>query len=267
MEQQLDGSRAFAATGGGEFAPGRPTVVFVHGAGLDHTVWALQTRYFANRGYNALAVDLPGHGRSEGPVLGSIGAMADWLNGFLDPLKRGPTALIGHSMGALVALDCAARYADAVQSLALLGVCVPMQVGKPLLEAARDDVPAAIAMMIAWSHSKGAQLGGNPTPGLWMTGAATRLLADAGDGVLFAGLSACHAYGDGISRATQIAGPALVVSGGLDRMTPPRQAEALIEALPDRQNVVIGECGHMMMAEQPDKVLDYLAEFVAASLK
>jgi len=267
MEQQQDGSRGFAATGGGDFAAGRPTIVFVHGAGLDHTVWALQTRYFANRGYNVLAVDLPGHGRSEGPTLGTIGEMADWLNAFLKPLQCGSTALIGHSMGALVALDMCARNRDAVQALALLGVCAPMRVGKPLLDAARDDVPAAIAMMTVWSHSKGAQIGGNPTPGLWMTGAATRLLAGAGAGILFADLSACHAYGDGLDRAAQLACPALVLSGARDRMTPPRQAEALINALPDVKAKVIGDCGHMMMAEQPDQVLDHLADFVAARIK
>ena len=43
--------------------------MFVHGAGMDHSVWPLQARHFAYRGWNALAVDLPGHGRSGGELL------------------------------------------------------------------------------------------------------------------------------------------------------------------------------------------------------
>jgi len=79
MEITVDAKRVFAATGGKPFDAGLPCVVFLHGAGMDHTVWALQTRYFAWHGYGVLAVDLPGHGKSEGPALKTIGEMADWV--------------------------------------------------------------------------------------------------------------------------------------------------------------------------------------------
>ena len=63
MEISVDNKAVFAATGGQPFDPAQPAIVFIHGAGMDHTVWALQTRYFAYRGRGVLAVDLPGHGR------------------------------------------------------------------------------------------------------------------------------------------------------------------------------------------------------------
>ena len=72
MELQLDGAQVFLADYGKGFDPARPTILFVHGAGMDHSVWPLQARHFAYRGWNALAVDLPGHGRSGGELLGSI---------------------------------------------------------------------------------------------------------------------------------------------------------------------------------------------------
>ncbi|MHA1523489.1 MAG: alpha/beta fold hydrolase, partial [Alphaproteobacteria bacterium] len=266
MEREVAGKTAFAATGGRDFVASRPTMVFVHGAGMDHTVWALQTRYFANRGTNVLAVDLPGHGASAGPTLGSIGQMADWLDRFLNGLECGPSVLVGHSMGALVALDYSARTPNAARGLALLGACAPMAVGDALLGAARDDVPTAIAMMTAWSHSKSAKMGGNPTPGMWMAGATTRLLARAGEGVLFADLCACHGFAEGLDRAAQIVCPALVVTAANDLMTPQRQADALISALPDARHRTIDASGHMMMAEQPGEVLDFLADFVGARL-
>ena len=79
MEFVVDGKSVFAATGGQPFERARRSIVFVHGAGMDHTVWALQTRYFAHRGRNVLAIDLPGHGRSAGKALPAIDEMADWL--------------------------------------------------------------------------------------------------------------------------------------------------------------------------------------------
>src|SRR6185437_11043963 len=104
----------YASTGGKPFDPAQPSVVFLHGAGMDHTVWALQTRWFAHHGRNVLALDLPGHGRSAGPPLASIEAMAELVAETLAAARLGPAALIGHSMGALVAVEAAARLGDAV---------------------------------------------------------------------------------------------------------------------------------------------------------
>ena len=135
MQIELDGQAVYAATGGRPFEPGRPTIVFIHGGGADHTVWALQTRYFAHRGQNVLAVDLPGHGRTAGPALTTVAAMADWVIAFLDALDVDDAALVGHSMGSLVALDAAMRHGGRVRAMALLGTALPMAVADPLLDA------------------------------------------------------------------------------------------------------------------------------------
>ena len=116
MDIEVDGARAFAATGGKTFDPGLPVTVFVHGAAFDHTVWKLQARYFAWHGGSVLAVDLPGHGRSEGAPRRSIPEMADWLVALLDAAGVGAANLVGHSMGALVALEAAARHGARVRS-------------------------------------------------------------------------------------------------------------------------------------------------------
>ena len=75
------------------------TIVFVHGAGLDHSWWGLQSRYFGYHGYNVLALDLPAHGRSGGAPLATIGEMADWVKKVLDAKQIRSAALVGHSMG------------------------------------------------------------------------------------------------------------------------------------------------------------------------
>ena len=80
MELTVDGNAVFAATGGKDFDPHLPVLLFIHGAGNDRTAWRLQTRYFAYHGRAVLAIDLPGHGRSGGAPLTSIQALADFVN-------------------------------------------------------------------------------------------------------------------------------------------------------------------------------------------
>ena len=109
MRVAVDGTQVYAYTGGRALDVARPTIVFVHGAAHDHSVFALQSRYFAHHGYAALAVDLPAHGRSDGAPLASVEAIADWIGALLDALDVSEASLVGHSMGALAALEAAAR--------------------------------------------------------------------------------------------------------------------------------------------------------------
>ena len=136
MQLDIDGHSIFAATGGKPFDPAKPAIIFIHGACLDHTVWKLQTRYFAWRDNSVLAIDLPAHGRSEGPLLETVADNADWIVRLMDAAGLAQAALVGHSMGALIALDTAGRHADRVRALALLGPGYPMRVNDVLLDAA-----------------------------------------------------------------------------------------------------------------------------------
>jgi pimeloyl-ACP methyl ester carboxylesterase len=258
MELSVLGRRVFAATGGTVFSPNQPLVVFLHGAGMDHSVWSLHTRWFAHHGRQVLAVDLPGHGRSEGPPLTSVAGLADWTAALVDAAGAGPAALAGHSLGALVALETAARSPGRVRALALLGAATAMPVHQDLLAAAKANDDAAIAMVTAWGHSFRAGLGGSPTPGLWLTGQARRLLDRAAPGVLHAGLYACHAYAGGTEAAARVVSPTTVVIGGRDRMTPAKAGRALAALIPGAAAIVLPEAGHMLMAEAPDPVLDAL---------
>ncbi len=192
MKLSVTGREVFAATGGRPFDPAQPTVIFIHGAGADHTVWALQTRYFAHHGRSVLALDLPGHGRSAGPSLDSIGALAEWLGRVLEAAGLGAAALVGHSMGALVALEAAARPDARIKALAVLGAARHMPVHPDLLAAAAANDHLAFDLVTSWSHGPCGRLGGNRAPGLWLMGGADRLLERAAPGVLHGDLAACH---------------------------------------------------------------------------
>ncbi|MGA8258861.1 MAG: alpha/beta hydrolase [Arenicellales bacterium] len=253
--------QAYAYTGSRDLDPGRETILFVHGAALDHTVWLLQSRYFAHHRRNVLAVDLPGHGRSEGPLLPSIEAMADWLFAVLDALAVREAILVGHSMGSLVTLEAAARYPDRTRRLALLGSAVPMAVADPLLNAARENRHAGFDMINLWGHSPAAQIGGSETPGMWMTGTSIRLLERAGRDVLFNDLNACREYGHGLQSAAKVSCPTLLLTGRSDVMTPMPVAGELAATIPDCGLRVL-DCGHLMMSEKPNEVLDELIAFI-----
>src|SRR5207247_10434408 len=120
MHLAVNGAKVYAATGGRTFDRASPLVVVLHGAGLDHTVWALLARWFAHRGFGVLAPDLPGHGRSEGEPLQSIAAMADFTAALIAAAGARNAMIVGHSMGSLVALETAARHPHKVAALGLI---------------------------------------------------------------------------------------------------------------------------------------------------
>ncbi|WP_295991158.1 alpha/beta hydrolase [Rugamonas sp.] len=261
MLLNVEGQTAYCYTGGKAFDAALPTVVFIHGAQNDHSVWALQSRYFAHHGRGVLAVDLPGHGRSGGAAKESVEALADWLLAVLDAAGVRQAALIGHSMGSLIALEASHRAPARVTHLVLLGATYPMKVADALLDMARHDEPAAIDMVNLWSHSSIAQKPSFPGPGFYAMGGARRLkqrISAINPGqVFYTDFYACNAYANGAAAALAVRCPTLFVFGLRDMMTPMRSTKLLTESIAHGK-VVRVDSGHELMAEQPDAVLDAL---------
>jgi pimeloyl-ACP methyl ester carboxylesterase len=263
MRLGVNGASIFAGTGGRDFDPALPVIVFVHGGGCDHTVWALLARWFAHRGYAVLAPDLPGHGRSDGDVLDSIGAMADWIAALIAASGAAKAGIVGHSMGSLIALEAAARHPDKVTALALIGTAAAMPVSRDLLGAAQANDHAAVDMVSIWGNGFRAGIGGALVPGVWMVGGTTRLLERARPGVLFKDLAACNVYGDGPAAAARVTAPTTLVLGERDLMTPTAGGMKLAAALPRSRVVTLKGAGHMLMSERPDEVLAAIRDFAA----
>jgi pimeloyl-ACP methyl ester carboxylesterase len=261
MKLQIDGHEVFCATGGKEFDPALPTTVFIHGASFDRTVWKLQARYFAWHGSNVLAVDLPGHGNSAGAPLETIEAMADWLIRVLDAAGVAKAAMVGHSMGGQVALDCAGRHGDRVRALALLGGALAIPVNGMLLDPAAANDHLAYDLLNVWGYGRRAQLGVHRMPGLWMMKGGLRIMERAAKGLLSTDLLATNAY-DGAGAAAAVSCPTLVVIGEKDMMTPAKAGRALVEAIPGAASVMFPGLGHIMLEEDPDATLDALRDFL-----
>ncbi|MGQ0677896.1 MAG: alpha/beta fold hydrolase [Rhodospirillales bacterium] len=265
MQLTVNGAGVYLHTGGRPFDPKPPAALFVHGAGLDHTVWALQARYVAHHGFSVLAPDLPGHGRSEGKPLASIEAVADWLAALMDAAGLKTAALIGHSMGAAASLELAARHPERVARLILLGVAPRLAVHPDLLAAAENDPALARELIVDWAHGGRGRVGGNPAPGLWIANAARRLIDRAGaSGALARDLKACEAWTGGQAAAARLACPALLILGAEDRMTPAKSGRQLGASIKGAEVAVLPDCGHMLMVEQPDMTLDRMRRFLGA---
>jgi pimeloyl-ACP methyl ester carboxylesterase len=262
MRFTIEGQAVYGATGGRSHEAGRPLVILIHGAGFDHTAWAFQSRWLAFHGWNVLALDLPGHGRSEGPPLPSIDALARWLVAVVASAQADRAALIGHSMGSLIALQTAATHPDRVQRLVLIGTAAAMPVHPDLLAAAAANDHAAIDMVNRWGHGQ-AGLGGSEAPGVWMVGAGERVLESARPGVLYADLNACASYREGLTAAARVAAPTLLICGEKDQMTPLKSARALAAVLPVATTVTLPAAGHMLMAERPYAVQRAIAGHLA----
>jgi pimeloyl-ACP methyl ester carboxylesterase len=258
----VDRWRAYAYTANHRVEPAKPAVLFLHGAANDHSVWALQSRYFAYHGWNSLALDLPGHGRSEREPLSRIEDLADWAIGVLDSAGLRQAVLVGHSMGSLIALEAAARHPSRVARIVLIGIAVPMAVSEPLLAASKANDHAAYEMINVFAHSGGAQIGGNRVPGLWMLGNNLRLMERSAPGVLHADFVACNNYTAGLDAAGKVKCPALLVLGRRDQMTPMKAAKEIAAKLGTVTTVALDGTGHALMAEKPDEVLDALIGFL-----
>lgn len=266
MKLLVDGREAYAYTGGKPFDPQLPCVVFIHGALHDHSVWTLLARWCAHHGFGVLAVDLPGHMKSAGPALASVEALADWVLQLLDVAGVKQAALVGHSMGSLVALEAASRAPERVNRLVMVGTAYPMAVSPALLELSKDDPLAAIDLVTTLSYSTLAPKPGYPGPGVWVRGGGAALcrlvLGKQGNPLLYhQDFAACNEYRKGLEAAVKVRAPATLILGRRDQMTPPKSAAEIGTALKARVETV--DAGHVLMAEAPDAVLNALRKALA----
>jgi pimeloyl-ACP methyl ester carboxylesterase len=266
MQLSVAGHDCHVATGGQPFDPARsvwPPLLLIHGAANDCDAWHKVAGGLAAAGCALLVPDLPGHGLSGGEPLSSIEALADWLPALLDSAGVAAAILVGHSMGSLVALECAARYPQRVGGLALLGASAPMPVAEALLSGAATHPDRALRMMNDYSLTAPFQLRGGGGHGVWGPGVTLAIMRRSPPGVLAIDLANCNNYLHGLDAAAQVTCPTLLLVARRDRMTPRRNLPPLQSALRQVQRAEIPDCGHAMMNERPEAVVEQLLKFLA----
>ena len=267
MYIDVNGHKTYAYTGGKDFNPTQRTVVLIHGVLCDHSVWALQSRYLANHGWNVLAVDLPGHCRSAGTPPASVQEAAQFIQALLDAQGVQQAALVGHSFGSLIALQTAANMGERISHLAMVGTAYPMKVSQPLLDASLNEPEKALHMTNVFSRATLAPPSG---AGSWVFGASLalgrRVLASNKTvNVFHTGFNACNNYDQGLQAMAAVTCPVLMVLGESDQMTTPKNAQPLIAQAKEsgkQLQVVSIPNGHHQMSESPDETLDALKRFL-----
>lgn len=232
------------------------TVVLIHGAAMDASVWHYQAKALAAAGFDPIAVDLPGHGESEGDASSTVKGYAAWLLAYLSTLDE-PVHVAGHSMGALVALEVAASDPCRVRSVTLLGVADPMVVNPALLSGAQANDLSLFSSMAQWMHASD-PIGASE----WTVQDTLDVILESKPGVAHADLTACNDYGSVADTAARVDAPMLLLLGEQDLMTKPANAESIADAAENASMVIIEGAGHMLQTERPDAVNEALIGFL-----
>jgi len=260
---QVNNKEVFASTGGQSFDTNKPVIIFVHGSGLSHITWVLQTRYFAFHGYSVLAIDLPGHGYSEGPALKSMEEMGDWIADVIDTSNIQEASLVGHSQGCLVTMETASRYPEKVKSLSLMGGAGSIPMNPELLKLAENGDPKAVDLMMDWAHGPAGHFGGHTVPGLHHINIGrTIVLNSSVKDALGVDFRACDNYKAGFEAAAKIKCPTINILGEYDRMTPVKEGKKLANSILGSEVVIIPKCGHMILLEEAGQALAILKKFI-----
>jgi pimeloyl-ACP methyl ester carboxylesterase len=266
MYLTVNGHKTYCYTGGKPFDAARPTVVFIHGVLNDHSVWILQTRYFAHHGWNVLAPDLPGHCKSAGAPPKSVEEAARFIMALLDAAGVPKAALIGHSLGSLIALEVAGGAPERVSQLVMVGTAFPMKVSPALLDTSLNQPMKAIDMVNMFSHSMLAPPPSSLGPGTWLYGGSKALMrrvlsSNPAINLFHTGFKACDDYTAGESAMERTHCEVLFILGRNDQMAAPKAARGLIGKAA-KGKVVTLEAGHQLMTEAPDAVLFALRDFL-----
>ena len=253
---QVDNKNVFASNSGQDIDKKKATIVLLHGSGLSHIVWSLTEQYLSNQNYNVLAIDLPGHGNSEGDCLKSIEEISDWLEKVFIELNVSELTIIGHSQGCLEILEYSLRYSKRVKNLIFIGGSYRMPVNQDLIDLAESGDDKAVQLMMKWSYENSKKfIGGNPVEKIINSPRNIRE-------VLAIDLIACNNYKNGSEALKSINCPTLLIFGELDKMVNLEKGKKFAKLIPNSETYIIKNCGHMIMFEKAFEMREKISEFL-----
>ncbi|MDC3061619.1 alpha/beta hydrolase [Candidatus Pelagibacter sp.] len=252
----LQNKNIYVSDAGQGIDSSKDTIVFLHGSGLSHIIWSLTEQFFANKEFNVLSIDLPGHGNSDGPCLNSIEKIADWLEKVFNKLNLSSIILIGHSQGCLEILEYASKYKDRLNKLVFVGGSNKMSVHPDLLKLAQNGDSDAVKLMMKWGYEGSKKfIGGNPVEKIIQS---PRDISE----ILAVDLNACNNYSNGTDAAKSINFQSLLIFGELDKMVNLEKGKKFSDLIKNSTTHVIKGCGHMIMIEKAFEMREKILEFL-----
>jgi pimeloyl-ACP methyl ester carboxylesterase len=240
------------------------TVVLIHGVGMNRSVWLPQIDALVDR-FQVIAYDMLGHGDSALPTPApTLDEYASQLAGLLDAVGVERAHVVGHSMGALVALEFALMHPERTLSVAALNAVydrTPAQREAVMSRAATlGDAP-----LVAGVDATLTRWFGDPIPvHLTRAAQAVRSLLLSVDPVGYARTYQLFASSDDahVGRLAHLAVPALFLTGEFDPNSSPAMSQAMAAAAPDGRAEVIANERHMMNVTDPVRVNQRLLAFL-----
>ena len=253
---EVDNKKVFASDAGKSIDKNKTTIALLHGSGLSHIVWSLTEQYLSNQNYNILAIDLPGHGNSEGECLKSIEEISDWLEKVFNKLEILELTIVGHSQGCLEAIEYVSRHPNKIKNLILVGGSYKMPVNQDLIDLALAGDKDAIKLMMKWGYEGSKKfIGGNPVEKIINSPRDIRE-------ILAIDLIACNEYKNGSEALKAINCPTFLIFGELDKMVNLEKGKKFAELIPNSKTHVIKNCGHMIMFENAFEMREKISEFL-----
>ena len=256
MILEVENKKVFASNTGQSFDKKKETIVLLHGSGQSHVVWSLTDQYLADAGYNVFALDLPGHGNSEGSSLRSIEDMADWLNKVVKVIGIKDLTILGHSQGCVGALEYANKFSENIKKLIFVAGSYSIPVNKSLIDLANSGDLESLNLMMKWGYGYSKQfIGGNPLQKILNSSREVRE-------VLAVDLVACNNYKNGINCVKKIKCPTFFIFGELDKMIRLDKGKEFSGLINGSKTHIIKDCGHMIILENAFEMREQVAKFL-----
>ncbi len=241
---------------GYSFEKSKPTIILLHGSGQSHIVWSLTDQFLADQGFNVFALDLPGHGNSDGPSLQSIEEMSKWLNVFIDHMGIERPILTGHSQGCLIALEFAKCNPKRVEKIIFIAGSYSIPVNKSLIDLSLAGDMEALNLMMKWGYGSSKQfIGGNPLQKILNSSREVRE-------ILAVDLIACNNYKNGVDAVKSISCPTFFIFGEIDKMIRLDSGKKFAEMIKNSQTHIIKDCGHMIILENAFEMREKIVKFL-----
>lgn len=250
--EKLDNLRVGYMMGEGAIMRERSTLVMIHGAGGSSEIWKGPI-YSLDEEMNVLALDLPGHGETDGRGYPTISEYAQWLGEILKTLFERPVFLMGHSMGGAIAQEAAIQYPDILKGIILVATGPRLRVAPMFLEGLRNDFEQTVDTMMGYAYS--------PRTSRLIVEEGARIMKAAGSTAVYNDFLACDQF-DSRKDLARINLPCLIICGAEDKLTPPKLSKALNEGVKGSIFKLVPDAGHMVMIEAHGELGGSVREFI-----
>ena len=264
---------------------GSPKIILIHGAGGQEVDWPMAWRSSNNQNrsmgltpsnqgvtklfnaglenYSIYAVDLPGHGKSEGAIKSNIDEYSNFIIDFLDAMDIEHACLVGHSMGAAIALNASLSHHWRICSIVSIGGASKMIVNDAILEGLKNTFEPTVDSIVKYSwHKKTGAIADSQVMAVYFREKAKQRIIGAGSKTVYGDFLACSRF-DLSQRLQEITIPVLVIASDGDRMVPLDVSWEMAKDIKESYFVSLKNCGHFQHIEQSGKVAGELVNFLS----